>query len=139
MNRIIGIQYGVRNRKLKELGFNSYDEYLRSDNWKAIKARIDKKIAAGKTFWRICFICGSPRNIHIHHYSYGKIKKITLARMYPLCATHHLMVHEYTKAHAVSLKQAISRVKRDFRRSFSLESQAMIDKLKKKDSTAPLL
>ena len=56
MNKNLLFQFSNRNRILKELGFNSYQEYLKSSIWKKIQEIKKKKIKSGKTFWKQCYV-----------------------------------------------------------------------------------
>ena len=56
--------YGERNRLLKSLGFDSYDDYLQSDTWKSLRAFVLKKSPK-------CLACDSPAT-QVHHTVYTK-------------------------------------------------------------------
>lgn len=57
-------EYQKRNRILKELGYLSYDAYLRSPLWRSIRARV---LAANP----LCWICDDPAT-EPHHMSYTR-------------------------------------------------------------------
>lgn len=87
------IQLSQRNKKLKALGYKSYNDYLNSFEWWA--ARLEKLRRNP-----CCQKCSSLQNLQVHHISYKAIgKKIPqqMSHLMVLCGQHHSMVHE-TKA-----------------------------------------
>lgn len=73
LNTNIVIQYGARNRKLRKNGFSSYQKYLKSDQWKSVKLKWQKKRAQKSIYWSKCNCCGTNENLILHHLRYGKI------------------------------------------------------------------
>jgi len=71
--------YAARRRVLLALGFDTYELYLASDLWRRIRnAKLD---AEG----RICYGCGAPDCVQVHH---GDYERPTLEGKAP----HRLMV-----------------------------------------------
>ena len=62
--------FSQREKLLQENGFVSYSEYLQSEEWKELKAKIRKRKGAK---WNFCNICGGDKNLNIHHSSYRVI------------------------------------------------------------------
>ena len=57
-------RYLDRNKALPYLGYANYQEYLKSDDWKALR---QIKLAESS----VCQCCGSNKKISIHHYCYN--------------------------------------------------------------------
>ena len=77
------MSYKERNKMLKELGYNSYDDYRASITWTRIKGKIlgiDTK----------CAICDKP-NCVTHHRSYSKEVLLgeDMTQLIPLCRECH--------------------------------------------------
>lgn len=76
-----------RHRRLVELGYSSYGDYLRSDHWHHVRANYrasDRPQAC---------ICGATTGLHLHHLTYERVGAETLDDLTPLCPTCHVMVH----------------------------------------------
>jgi hypothetical protein len=56
--------YTERNENLKQLGFNSYDEYLKSPLWQEIRNKVLERDK------QICCVCSKVGN-QVHHLSYN--------------------------------------------------------------------
>lgn len=69
---------------LGRLGFSTYREYLQSDLWKRIRARVMSR-EGGK-----CRVCG-VKATQVHHKDYGDevMAGEDLKRLVPLCGKHH--------------------------------------------------
>jgi hypothetical protein len=82
---------------LKSHGYNSYQEYLQSDEWKEIKRKV---FLRKKRKWNFCNVCGCRKDLQLHHSSYKVIgsknpgNTITL-----LCGDCHRDLHNYSKSH----------------------------------------
>jgi hypothetical protein len=76
--------YFERNIILKEMGFETYADYLISSTWKKIKNRVRK--AKGK----FCVIC-RDKATEYHHLNYGKPDLLgdTIANIVPICNVCH--------------------------------------------------
>ncbi len=108
---MLAIQYGLRNKKLKNLGYKNYQDFLKSDTWSQIRERFHlKNIKKNKA----CFCCGSREYKLIpHHIKYGGLNKIKLGGIVPVCGLCHQMIHDYHKEHMnISIKQATRKIKR---------------------------
>lgn len=75
--------YKCRNKKLSNLGYESYKEYLDSEDWKAIRSRV---LDANRN----CCLCASPTKT-VHHYCYLESVLLGLAdeMLFPLCDNCH--------------------------------------------------
>lgn len=91
--------YEKRNAILKELGYNSYSEYLNSELWKNIRSEILK------TRWS-CEICGDKSTV-LHHKAYNKMTLIGKANfnILSLCNSCHFKV-EFTDNKKLTLQQS---------------------------------
>lgn len=78
------IAYAVRNKKLLEMGYKSYQDYLNSELWKEIRTRVLVK-NDGK-----CKLCLKPAQV-AHHIKYTKSNLIgkRIKDIVPLCFLCH--------------------------------------------------
>jgi hypothetical protein len=86
-----------RRSTLKQLGFSSYDEYLRSDLWAANRKRL--KLAAR------CWCCGSFSNLHHHHTTYANIGNEQPGDLVVLCQKCHRGVHNFVTLYKLKLEK----------------------------------
>lgn len=83
--------YAKRDELLRQMGFASYEAYLKSDLWQWIKDRF-KERWRGTDQW-ICGLCGTTDNLLLHHRSYdldvlcGTNTKHLLVPICPACHT----------------------------------------------------
>jgi hypothetical protein len=95
-----------RENVLRGAGFQSYDEFLKSDIWQEIKAK-----ASHRKFYQECFLCSSREGIELHHMSYKKlVGKHSLANILPCCRRHHQEIHDLAKELKTSVKSASKKV-----------------------------
>jgi hypothetical protein len=75
--------YRERNRILRSMGYASYAEYLKSELWQGIRARV---LAQS----RQCYVCGGYAN-QAHHRSYREpdLDGRDLRRIFPICHACH--------------------------------------------------
>ncbi|KKM74076.1 hypothetical protein LCGC14_1404030 [marine sediment metagenome] len=92
--------YGKRDRLIKSLGFDSYQDYLDSGFWKAIRNRILKRDLNS------CTICGSPAN-QVHHLRYTPkvLLGIKTKWLKSICSSCHYTV-EFSDGCKVTVGQA---------------------------------
>lgn len=95
-----GEDYASRNHTLKELGFDSYKDYLKSRLWKKIRSKIMNRANY------VCEICQSHAT-EVHHSRYHRNDLLgkTLKFLHPLCGDCHYNV-EFKKGVKLSLKDA---------------------------------
>lgn len=107
MKNVLAFQYFKRNKKLKELGFENYQEYLKSDIWKAIKLKIAKRQKEGVEHWCKCHGCRRRDCQLIPHHVRYKLRGTSLGSIFMVCQDCHQKIHDYHRAHPKqSLKQA---------------------------------
>lgn len=88
--------YKVRNSKLEQNGYLSYQEYLNSEEWSCIKSKIRKRTASK---WRFCNVCGGSKYLDIHHSSYKVIGTTNPGNTVKvLCRNCHSELHEISKS-----------------------------------------
>jgi hypothetical protein len=77
-------RYRTRNEIVIALGFKGYNDYLKSDLWKAIRQR------CFDTFGKLCHFCGNTA-MQIHHDRYDErvIMGEDLSALYPVCGSCH--------------------------------------------------
>ena len=76
-------------KRLRELGHESYDAYLRSGHWRRTKARY----RSDEDLEQCCYCCGDWEDTHLHHKTYERVGAELLEDLVPLCARCHSMVH----------------------------------------------
>ena len=74
--------------RLSRLGFQSLEEYLKSELWRETKRRY-----RSSDYPQRCLICGSS-DIDLHHRSYARLGEEELFDLVPLCHRHHDQLHE---------------------------------------------
>lgn len=92
LGRKQAIQLSQRNSKLKSLGYKSYQDYLASFEWWAVKV---EKLRRNPC----CQKCSSLNDLQVHHISYKAIGKNIgqqMSHLMVLCGEHHMKVHETT-------------------------------------------
>jgi hypothetical protein len=115
---LMAFQYAKRNKRLKELGYKSYQEFLNSYEWKVAKVEIKNRIwkdhKKGKiSRWERCGICGDTHNIQIHHNKYRKVSPIHFSDLIALCGQCHLAVHTLQQQKTeLSIKSCTKRLKK---------------------------
>ena len=84
--------------RLHTLGFSSYQGYLASPHWQAIKSAYRKN----RKLPQYCIGC---RNEHfeLHHRSYARLGHETIGDLIALCRECHSKVHEYMTSHHIPL------------------------------------
>lgn len=70
----------------------AYSTYLKSKDWKNTKSRF-----YSSKLKKTCFVCGSSKNINIHHKSYKTLGHENLNHLIALCRKHHFLAHEYLR------------------------------------------
>jgi 5-methylcytosine-specific restriction endonuclease McrA len=95
-----------RSKRLKELGYNSYAEFLESDYWAGVKAK-----ARRRKHFRVCKMCGSTKNINLHHRSYKQLGQVhELINIVALCQECHKSIHDVAAGSAVSVRIATRKI-----------------------------
>lgn len=76
---------------LSQLGFRSYDEYLRSDHWRNVR-RCCRNVKALQR----CYICQSDMDIQLHHRNYTFLgrEQASEVHLIALCGRHHQSLHQ---------------------------------------------
>lgn len=93
------------HRRLRDLGYDSYADYLRSEHWAATKARY-----AASALPKGCWVCGHcPADLH--HRTYARLGREHLPDLLPLCRKHHQQTHEHEAVIGVDLWNAARAVK----------------------------
>jgi len=78
--------YSVRATRLKELGFKTYEDYLRSDLWRARRERYSQKYEPA------CHWCGNPV-VQLHHQHYARLGCEQDKDLRWYCERHHEQWH----------------------------------------------
>lgn len=81
-------------RRLKLLGFATYDDYLASPLWAANKERWYRQ----HTKRPQCHVCAKRSKLHLHHCTYERLGAEAAGDLVILCAGCHMKVHAFVKA-----------------------------------------
>jgi hypothetical protein len=84
--------------RLANLGFDSYDDYLRSDHWQEFRKRYRESHLP-----QSCLGCRSAR-YELHHHTYERLGKEILMDVMPLCRDCHEKVHRYAKENGFGVR-----------------------------------
>lgn len=88
-------------REIK-LGGQSYDDYLKSEEWQTIKAT-----CRTRPFYQKCHICEATGRLDIHHTTYKYIHtKQPMRELVALCRECHDGVHQYAREKNCSVRIA---------------------------------
>ena len=84
-----------------------YKEYLNSKEWS------EKKEQFRNRSWknRRCYLCGSTKDLNIHHNSYSDIGNEKLVDLVALCREHHELLHRLQKSHKWSYRFTLKVIK----------------------------
>ena len=88
-------------KRLKRLGFNSYEEYTNSAAWAATR---DRFIELHPT--KVCFCCGIDGANTVHHKNYVNLGFETDQDLVLVCRACHYHIHAAIKAGKTRLKGA---------------------------------
>lgn len=97
--------YKMRDWFISRLGFSTYQEYLSSDRWKAIRAKVFEIKG------RNCSICRCPATaIHHQDYSMDVLRGTDkgLEHLHPICYTCHTKVELDSDGNKRKMKDAIA-------------------------------
>lgn len=98
--RKVGMSYQTRAMALREIGFASYAEYLASDLWKSIRAKV--YAIAGHD----CCLCGKPATeLHHNRYHRNDLLGKRLRFIKPICRSCHEGI-EFDEGKKVGVDQA---------------------------------
>ena len=89
-----------RNRefRMRQLGFESYSEYLRSPAWHEVKVRYRASIREAR-----CQLCGSTLDLHLHHLTYDRVGEELVSDLILLCGGCHAAVHDLERLGTIGL------------------------------------
>lgn len=73
---------------LREMGYESYADYLQSEHWQEVKARY----RASETLPQRCAICNA-KWVQLHHRTYRRLGKEKNSDLVALCRFHHHDLH----------------------------------------------
>src|SRR5574343_267652 len=76
------------DNSVKKFGYNSYEDYLKSDTWASFKAKY-----RASSLPQNCLLCNSEF-VQLHHISYKRICRETLEDVIPLCGSCHKREHK---------------------------------------------
>lgn len=128
--RIKPNSYDTFHDLLRINGFDSYEDYIHSEHWKAF----NQWYRQCKFLIQRCVVCES-RTFELHHWTYIRVTQENLQDVIPLCRQHHQELHTWIEKHKIPLYG----VRRQFRDCFGLKQQQLtkllsqIKKGKRKD------
>jgi hypothetical protein len=85
-------------KQLRRYGYASYEEYLRSPEWRERKRRMNLP--------KKCWICKTTKDLCAHHKSYDHICRERRGDIIVLCDDHHKGTHAYAYKHRIRLEEA---------------------------------
>lgn len=65
-----------------------YQEYLKSKHWQDIRHKVFKE------YGYRCDLCGSPKNLRVHHITYENLGEEQISDLVPLCEDCHKNLHD---------------------------------------------
>ncbi len=74
--------------RLRQLGFESLEEYQRSNLWLQAKQRY-----RDSDYPQYCLVCNADE-VEFHHRTYARLGEEELFDLVPLCSAHHKQLHE---------------------------------------------
>ena len=97
--------YLIRDIILKRNRFITYQDFLSSDYWKAIKEKV--KGPKHSDNYNSCQMCKREDDIHLHHETYRwMLTRYELRDIISLCSRCHKAVHDTAYEEAITFKQA---------------------------------
>jgi hypothetical protein len=84
--------------RLRELGFPSYQAYLRSDLWASNKRSLNLA--------QHCWICKISSHLQVHHCSYENVGCEQPGDLIVLCQPHHHGLHRFVVGQGIALDRA---------------------------------
>ena len=105
-----GRTYESRARVLRRMGFRSYAEYLKSDLWREVKARMFKVKGTN------CYLCNRPAYTgHHNRYHEDDLNGNRLKFLHPICQKCHSEIERHsdgTKTEFYEARQRYNRARR---------------------------
>jgi hypothetical protein len=87
----------TRDQLLKRLGYPTYQDYIASPEWAAVKARY-----RASSLPQNCAVCDGAPDV-MHHKTYENVGKERLTDIAPLCDSCHTLVHELDRRGDIGL------------------------------------
>ncbi len=110
--------YAARNTNLKKLGFDNYKEYLKSEDWVAIRARVFESHPG-------CCMCQNKAE-QIHHFSYETevLAGLFMDLLFPVCdACHKLVEFDGDK------KRTLAQAQQNLIAWFAINNESMANRI----------
>lgn len=82
--------YQDRNLKLKKLGYKDYNDYLNSEEWAKIRAKLN---------WKCCEFCAICENLDKHHTNYKGLGTLSTKNIIVVCRECHKNLHCLAACH----------------------------------------
>ena len=79
--------YAIRTKMLRALGFDTYEAYLASEQWRQRRARFEEDYSP------MCAYCGREAD-ELHHLSYSHLGDERDDELQWVCCQHHQEIHE---------------------------------------------
>lgn len=104
------VEFTYRNNQLNDYGFTSYQDFLKSEFWQVMKAKL--KI---KPYFKKCYCCGGEDRIELHHFKYKDIVDGSSAKnIAPTCRGCHEKIHQLSREKNYSFKSAARKIRKLF-------------------------
>lgn len=98
-----GYRYKLFMESIWAMGYRSYDDYLRSDDWKVSKQWYTESGLPCK-----CLVCGDSRAT-LHHWMYEPVHDFRPWQLIPLCEDHHIEIHKHYNIGDRNIKAILGR------------------------------
>lgn len=84
--------------KLKQLGFDNYQQYLQTDHWKSIRSKYYRsKLPIRVENVIVCNVCKKQKRLNLHHKTYKRLGQEKLHDFILLCKDCHNLTHLVAK------------------------------------------
>lgn len=89
--------------RVRELGFDNYKQFLKSDNWKDFKNKFYKTKVVQEMVEKfgqpVCEFCCTKGKLNIHHWTYKKLGNDVAGYMSLICDECHNTIHSMNRKH----------------------------------------
>jgi hypothetical protein len=82
--------YQKRNKKLRQLGYKTYQEYLESEDWQKIRQKLQ---------FKCCHFCKICEDLDKHHKSYKNLGTLSTKDIVVVCRDCHKNLHLIAACH----------------------------------------
>lgn len=120
------LEYAKRDLFIKQMGFETYRDYLRSRLWQSIRERVMR----GNP---MCSACRSEEATTAHHREYSRdaLMGRDISKIVPICRTCHELIERWTFGKKTCVADADLRFRSIQNNEFAHDRAAMLKKTRK--------